>query len=176
MAFRSPSTSRAAGPVRGFTLTESLIASVLLAVTVVGLCGVLAATQQNAAAGEELATGHMLARQLMEEIGSKPFGDPSDGSLVLGPEPDETSRALFDNTDDYHGYRDSTGALVMADGTVVPLDGGEFIREVTVQYRTSPSGPNAMVGDFAVVTVSVTTPTGYTATLQQLFTNVELRR
>jgi prepilin-type N-terminal cleavage/methylation domain-containing protein len=153
MACRLFSTSRVADP-RGFTLTESLLASVLLAVIVTGLCTVVAATHQNSTAGEQLATAHMLARQLMEEIAARPYGQ-------LG---------------DYHGYSQTSSGLAMADGTTVPLDGGAFRREVAVQYRASPAGPNTPSGDFAVVTVTVTSPGASQATLRQLFANVELRR
>ena len=64
----------------------------------------------------------------------------------------------------------------MKDGTEVPFGDGRFRRDVDVEYRTSPAGPQVSSGDFAVVTITVRTPSGRTVALRQLFTRVERRR
>src|ERR1041384_874508 len=88
---------------RGFTLAEALIASVVLAVAVVGIMGPLSATYQQSRNQDESRIAVSLGRQLLEEIVSKPFVDPSDFSTTLGPEADESGRSAFDNVVDYTG-------------------------------------------------------------------------
>jgi len=118
---------------RGFTLAESLIASVVLAVSVVGIMGPLSATYQQTRNQEESRIAVSLGRQLLDEISSKPFVDPSDFSTTLGPEADETSRAAFDNIDDYHGYHDSTDSsaadfIKRLDGSSLPWTSSQIYR------------------------------------------------
>ncbi len=79
-----------------------------------------------------------LGRELMEEIISKPFDDP-DGTDDMGPDPAETSRALFDNIDDYDnykdGYKESISSIVgVNDQTIdgVAIEGLQ--REVDITY------------------------------------------
>jgi MSHA pilin protein MshD len=159
---------------RGFTLAEALIASVVLAAGVIGISSSIGASYQQTKATEHMATSVALARELMEEISSKPFDDPN-GASSLGPETGETSRSLYDNVDDYNGYSDttdSTSASVMTNlsGTALSLGDGEiFTRSVTVSYRKTPGGSTTTSGDFALVTVTVTDPQGRTLTVSRLF-------
>src|SRR5436190_12254159 len=95
---------------RGFTLAESLIASVVLALAVVSIATGVSASFQQAGLLNESSTALELGRQLLEEIAAKPFVDPRDGSTTLGPESGETSRSLYDNADDYNGFTDSTAS------------------------------------------------------------------
>ena len=71
---RHGTTSRFGG---GFTLVESLIATVILAIAVVGIAGTLAATYQQSKEQTSSAEATQLARQLMEEISAKPFALPA---------------------------------------------------------------------------------------------------
>src|SRR4051794_35772886 len=61
----------------GFTLAECLIASVVLAIAVLGLCGALAAATRQTEALEVETRCMALAKQLMEEIASRPFDPPA---------------------------------------------------------------------------------------------------
>src|SRR3954464_11616343 len=67
-------TPRAPGEIRrrGYTLAESLIASVVLAASVIGISGVLGASYQNSTGYRYTTTALGLAQELMEEISSKP--------------------------------------------------------------------------------------------------------
>ncbi|MDY6913941.1 MAG: prepilin-type N-terminal cleavage/methylation domain-containing protein [Planctomycetota bacterium] len=119
---------------RAFTLLESLLAVVVLAmaVTAIIMPFTAAATNQQVDARRSLAVG--LAQEIMEEILTKPFHDPQ-GSSSLGPEIGETSRTLFDNIDDYHGYTEDPGGICSFDGAII--DEPESVglsREVTAGY------------------------------------------
>ena len=160
------STSRDAGAARvsrraGLTLAESLVAAVVLAVAVVGIMGPISASHHQSRAAEESSTCASLARQLMDEIAARVFVDPTDQSTTLGPEIDESTRAQFDNVDDFHGYRDSSDGsagdrIKAVDGTIVTLQTpGVFQRSVAVEYRQTPAGPPVMSGDFALIRVVV---------------------
>jgi len=152
----------------GFTLVEGLIAATVLAVAVVGIMGPVSASFQQRRFAQETLQATALLRQLMEEVISRPFVDPTDGSVNPGPEPDETARPAFDNIDDYHGYSDASDALRLLDGQTLALSGGRFQRQVSVTYRAAPGSTVSAPGDFALVTVTVTTPGGHTVTAQRL--------
>ena len=128
----------------------------------------VAASYRNAQVADEMIQATTLLRQLMEEISAKPFEDPTDRSLTLGPESGEGDRSQYDNVDDYNGLADSTAALTLLDGTTLNWSGGLYERSVSVEYRASPSATVASSGDFAVVTVTVTTPHGQAISAQRL--------
>jgi MSHA pilin protein MshD len=156
---------------RGFTLAEGLIASVVLAAAVAGIVGPLGASYQQTALGRQRSVAVSLAEQLLEEIIARPFVDPTDGSLSRGPEPGENGRGNFDNVDDYHGYTDSTATLSAMNGAGLGYSGGQsYTRTVTVQYRSTRSGPEVASGDFALVTVTVTAADGQSLALSRLVT------
>src|SRR5258706_6431882 len=94
----------------GFTLAEGLLAVAVLAVAVGGIMAPISASYQQTRTVSQTTTAISLAQQLLDEILSKPFVDPTDLSTTLGPEADEPGRASFDNIDDYHGYHDTTDA------------------------------------------------------------------
>jgi prepilin-type N-terminal cleavage/methylation domain-containing protein len=164
---------------RGFTLAESLMASTVLAAAVVAMIAPLCASHRQAEAMTEATTATGLARQLLEEIAAKPFDDPN-GATQLGPEAGETSRALYNNTDDYDGYTDATiaaggvGQIAMLDGSTVSIANGQgYLRSVTVRYLSGRAGPVAATGEYALVTVTVTAPSGRLVQLQRVVTHVK---
>ncbi|HEY7115474.1 MAG TPA: hypothetical protein VH475_02745 [Tepidisphaeraceae bacterium] len=143
-----------------FSVVEGLIASTVLAIAVVGIAGPLGAASQQARIVRERGAALSLARELLEEIAAKPLCDAG-GACHLGPETGsgETDRSKYDSADDYNGYADSTKELwnlshqrVAFDPTVI------YTRKVAVEYRASANGAAASSGDFALVTVTVTTP------------------
>ena len=96
---------------RGMTLMEALLASTMLAM---GASAVLLPFSVGAQSEQEDARRTLalyLGRELMEEIISKPFDDP-EASDAIGPDGGESSRALFDNIDDYDGYEDGYGKSI----------------------------------------------------------------
>src|SRR5436190_20655919 len=98
--------------IRGFTLAESLTASVVLAAAVVGIAGSLSASYQQSAVHGDSAIALDLARELMEEVSAKPF-DPATGATNAAGWPSVTDRTLYDTIDDYNGYSDSGATIKM---------------------------------------------------------------
>jgi prepilin-type N-terminal cleavage/methylation domain-containing protein len=171
-AANTPTINFIRGSKRGFTLAESLIGISVLAIATVGIVAPILAAGQQACVSDELTTASLLARQLLNEIASRPFLDPVLPGGPLGPGPGETSRALYDCVGDYSGYSDTTSTLATMDGvSVSSTAGGSFKRQVQAEYRTTPTGSAAASGDFIVVTVTVTTPSNQLVTAQRLFAN-----
>ena len=156
---------------RGFSVAEALTASVVLAVAVIGIAGPLTAASEQAEISQENATAVVLAKELIEEIASKPLMDGGGGSSHLGPETTsgETSRDTFDSADDYHAYQDSSSTMTTLAGNRVSVPKG-FLRSVNVEYRASPSGAAAATGDYALITVTVSTPHGKKLAIARLMT------
>jgi Tfp pilus assembly protein PilV len=169
MAWRTSTTNRRR---IGFSTAEALMASTVLAIAVVGIAGPLGAASEQAKIVKERSTALVLARELLEEIASKPLCDGGT-SCHLGPESGETDRTKYDSADDYNTYHDTTSSLKNLSGNAVGFDASSvYTRDVTVQYRTTPSGTSAASGDFGVVTVSVTTPHKLTVSLSRLLVKV----
>ena len=160
---------------RGFTLAESLLASVVLAIAVVGVCSATTASFQQSDVLRQRMTAAALAGQLMEEIAAKPYLDPITGQTTQG-NANSTNRSGYDNIGDYGGYSDTSSALLNVQGQAVNLGTALYRRRVAVQYRATFSGASAPTGDFAVVTVTVTQPSGETLVLPRLFTRTALAR
>lgn len=160
MACRTSNSKARGRRRRAFSALEGLMASTVLAIAVVGIAGPLGAASEQAKLVKERGTALTLARQLLEEISSKPLCDGGT-TCSLGPETSagETSRAKYDSADDYHRYHDTTAAMYTIGGTLIPFDANAvYKRDVTVEYRASMAGASATSGDFGLITVSVTTP------------------
>ncbi len=165
-------SSRSYSPGRnGFTLVEALIASVVLAVATVAIAQMLGTSAQQAAVMRHQSTSLELARQLMEEISSRPIED-STGAITLGREAGENTRSQYDQIDDYTGYSDTSDAVTMLDGTRVDFgDGVRYRRSVAVQYRATPAGAPTVspTAPFCVVTVTVGPIGGETYSITRVF-------
>jgi Tfp pilus assembly protein PilV len=149
-----------------FTLAEGMMAVVVLAMAVGAMMGPITASYQQTRTVKQTTTAISMAQQLLDEIVSKPFVDPTDLSMTLGPEADELGRSSFDNIDDYHGYHDSTDttaadSMKTAAGATITWDSNDiYSRAVTVEYRATPDGPAVAAGDYLMVSVKVTMPHG----------------
>jgi hypothetical protein len=157
-------------------VAEGMMASTILAIAVVGIAGPLSAAHEHSRVIEEQSSALLLARQLMEEISAKPLWDGGT-SCNLGPEAGagETSRGKFDSVDDYHNYGDDTDSFKDLSGSSVSLKvDGKYTRAVKVEYRTTPTGAATTSGEFALVTVTVTTPHNVAVKLSRLFSKQSL--
>ncbi len=144
---------------RGFTLAESLIASVVLAMAVVAVGGSLSAAYQQSQTVDRSARCLAYARDLIEEILARPYVDPNSGATSQGPDPlTEPNRNFFDNIGDYNGYL----------ATFNPGDGFRYTVGAAVAYRSTPGGVAAPTGDFALVTVTTSVPGAPSVTLCRL--------
>jgi Tfp pilus assembly protein PilV len=160
---------------RAFTLAESLTASVVLAAAVIGISGTLSASYQQSDSRDEATTGLLLARELMEEVASRPM-DPS-GSTNASGWPTVTNRALYDTIDDYSGYTDTSTSVKASDGTVMDLAAGQtYTRTVTITPGARPTGLTGTTTDFMLAKVTVTTPHGQNVSVSQLFTRATVLR
>jgi len=141
------------GRRRGFTLIESTIASVFLALAVVGVASSVTASANQLRHMEETAMAVSLAKQLMEEISAKAYGD-------LG---------------DYINYTDTSAAIAAAGTSATDLAPGvTYTRTVTVTYRDSFNGTTDVSGPFATVRVRVTIPSGQIVEITKVFSETNL--
>jgi Tfp pilus assembly protein PilV len=169
-----PVCKHAAAPA--FTLAESLIASVVLAVAAVAIVGPIMASRQQTGAADTNSAALALARQLIEEIAAKPLMNP-DGTTSWGPSAGQTSRSQYNSVGNYNGYVDVSAGMTMLNGTAVNLPAGTtYSRTVAVEYRSSPAGLAVVSGDYAMVTVTVNPSNGPSVRLSQLLTRVPLKR
>jgi Tfp pilus assembly protein PilV len=140
---------------RGFTLAEALLASSILLTGVLSLTVPFAAGTGNDQASAKQTLAVALAQEMMDEILTRRFYD-SEPNAVLGPEPNETSRAMYDSYDDYNGYTEAAGNIQTFQGVACsdPL-AADLSRSVSVAYvhvpGEDPNGPCT----FVLVTVKV---------------------
>jgi MSHA pilin protein MshD len=139
----------------GFTLTEALIAAVILLTAITAITLPFAAGARAEQADARLCLAVNLAQEMMEEILAKPFLDPQ-GTTTVGPDPGETRRARFDNIDDYHGYYEGPGQIADATGAVITTPAAEGLsRQVTAQYVYVSGQDTSQPPTFIRVTVTV---------------------
>ncbi|HEY7088535.1 MAG TPA: hypothetical protein VH518_10630 [Tepidisphaeraceae bacterium] len=179
-----------------FTLAESLLAAVVLAIAVVGISSALMASQQQSRAMADDAVAITLARQLMEEIAAVPVV-LSDGTTGVSGWPTDTTRAHYDTVDDFNGYRDQLTVTLEREKTVnggdtfnnsatppttviaplaalQPLSPGQYRRVVTVSSPTFSALDTP--GDFALVKVTVDTGSGHEVSLSRLIAKTTIVR
>src|SRR5688572_21716528 len=151
---------------RGYTLAESLIASVVLAAAVVGISTTLSASYQQSTIRGNTNTALILAQQLMEEIAGKPLDLAASATNLPGWSGGQTDRSLYDTVDDYHGYTDTSGSIETADGTTLDMgDGGSYTRTVSITENAMPTGLTGTASDFVLITVTVSMPHGQSTSI-----------
>ena len=133
----------------GFTLIESLVASVVLAVCVVGVGGLLVSVSQNAAVSEASLLAASRSQANLEAVAAKRL---TDYSAVSGNSVSETidATSLALGSDDYA----TTTATV------------DYVSRAALQPGR----------DVAVVSVTTTTPGGGRVTLYRVVTRAEMIR
>jgi len=123
----------------GLSQVEVVVSSLIVGVVLVGALNVLGgATRTNRVAADQL-DAPALAHQLIGEILSLPYEDPEEpgGSIGLETGETNTTRADFDDLDDYDGW--SQIPPETKDGTMVP-DASGWRRLVTVKYFDPTTG------------------------------------
>jgi hypothetical protein len=136
-----------------------MIASVVLTVLALGVVGAVSASYQQSQSVRATSTGVVLARQLSDEIVSKPF-DPGDTVGAGGL----TSRSQFTGVSNYNGYSDTSTSIPLLAGGSLDVTGSDtYTRSCTVTVGASATGTSISASsstDFAIVAVSVTCPDG----------------
>ena len=144
----------------GFTLLESLIASVVLMISVIGIASTLAASSSQSDSMNEMTTRVALGRQLLEEIAAKPF--PIAGvTTVAGYTSGNMVRSTYDDVSDYDGYTDSSPFTTLSGATIATA--GTYTRKVSFTRRANPGDTPSSTGSFGLITVTVTAPSGETS-------------
>lgn len=180
---------------RGVTLMESLMATVVLAVAVVGVSGTLiASTKQSSDVDDSLVVKSM-ASELMEEVAAKPFAAPTSNDQP-GWSPRNQDRSKYDNVADFSGYNDRSPFTSLAGRSIDPGTGFTYKRSVTFTYVSAPvsstsssSSSGSLIdielglgststpatpltsGDFAIIKVTVDSNSGQSVTLTRLICN-----
>ena len=158
----------------GFTLAEALLAVVVLSIAVGAIMGPISASYSQTRTVKQTTTAISMAQQLLDEVLSKPYVDPTDQSTTLGPEANEPGRAAFDNIDDYHNYHDTTdtntaSTMKTASGQTLNWNSSDiYSRDVSVEYRNAPDGPSVASGEYVVVKVTVTMPHNHKVSVQRM--------
>jgi hypothetical protein len=155
----------------GFTLLEGLIASVVLVVLAIGVVGAVSTSYQQSQSVRASSTAVTLARQLNDEIVSKPY-DPSDALGSGGV------RSTFTGVSAYNGYSDNSNALPLLEGGSLDVTGEDnYQRQASVVVGAKPSIDTASPAtDFAIVTVSVTCPDGQIVSIPEFVANYSIPR
>ena len=154
---------------RAFTLTEALIASVVLAISVLGIGSVLAASSSQSDTTVEATTTAALGRQLLEEIAAKPF--PIAGvTTAVGWSGGNRIRSTYDDVADYDGYTDSSPFTALS-GVAIPT-AGTYTRSVTFTRRVNPSDTPSTSGNFGLITVKVLAPSGNASTFSMIVADI----
>jgi hypothetical protein len=175
------------------------VASVVLAIAVVGVSTALIAAKQQTQVQEDDAVAVTLGRQLLEEIASRPLL-LADGTTGQPGWPGVTDRTNYDTIGDFNGYRDmmtstyereraasgsenfgSLGAkppttVIDPMSTPATLTNWQYRREITVTYPTSAFGTTLTSGDLALVEVKVTAASGRQLSFTKLIARTPLVR
>src|SRR3954454_4753565 len=113
------------------TLIESMVATAILAGISLVASLTLTSGAQNVARADDSSRSARLARDLMEEIRSKAYEEPVQ-TPKFGPEQGEKTRFLYNDIDDYHGWKENVGSLQTATGEYYDAADQHFSRSVTV--------------------------------------------
>lgn len=150
------STRQPAVRLRGFTLVEAAISTVVVSVMIAGALTSVAKTGMVRRIANEQQSGHLLAEQLMSEILAKSYWDPSSTvSTSIGPSNAEKAtgnRSALDDVDDYHGWLECPPES--ADGTDLTLR-DNWYRRVQVTFVDFSALDTAISTDYGLKRVYV---------------------
>lgn len=135
------------------------MASSVLAFVVAAFAQAVACGQGETAASLDSLRGTVLAEGLMEEILSLPYDDPN-GYTAAGPDTGNSTRQLYDNIDDYHGFSETANNIKDLSAALYPREYQCFTRSVTCVYGSvTPTGLGVTLSGITV-TVTVTQSPG----------------
>jgi MSHA pilin protein MshD len=145
-------------PVRpassGFTLVETVVSMLIVGIMLAAAMATVSASARSQKSFSDRATASALAEDLMAEIVATSYEDPTAGAvIVFGKESGETTRADFDDVDDYNGWSES--AVQNKDGTAV-AGFTAWSRSVSVTLMTTTDPAVAASGsDLGVKRITV---------------------
>ena len=89
--------------MRGLTLVETLVAIVLVGLTIAAIIASTTAFTRASGVGIDLSTAEFLIEEIREMTASLPVIDPENGTGTFGPESGEAALANYDDIDDFDG-------------------------------------------------------------------------
>jgi len=133
-----------------------LLAAVVLAILVLGVCGTLSESYKQTEFTAANAVAVSLARQLADEITWSPYSQISS----------------------YNAYSDTSTSVSLLKGSSLNVTGSDsYSRSVSVASATPSIDPSpAVPTDFAIVTVKVTAPNGQIVAIPQFVANYPIQR
>jgi prepilin-type N-terminal cleavage/methylation domain-containing protein len=157
---------------QGFTLLEGLVACVILLILALGVSIALSASYQQSQSVTTSSTAITLARQLSDEIVSKPY--TSSDTLGTGA----GARSTYTNVSAYNAYSDSSNSLPLLEGGTLDVTNVEnYTRQAAVTVGAKPSIDTlSPTTDFAIVTVSVTAPDGQIVSIPEFVAKYAIPR
>lgn len=147
---RTAYPTRCGGPARrpagaaAFSMIEVAVSLVIVGGLMAAALNVVGAAVRTDQLTMDSARGLLLAEDLMAEIVLKAYSEPSGGTAIgtNAGEASATSRAAFDDVDDYHGWTETPCRLV--DGTPIAGTTG-WSRSVSVAW-VSVAAPGTTSG------------------------------
>jgi len=129
--------------LRGFTLIEAAISTVIVAIMFVAALNTVGMSKRTLQKATLVSQGRMWAESLLVEILEQNYREPGE-TYVFGREVGEsdTSRAAYDDVDDYHGWSESPP--VARDGAALP-NSTCWKRTVAVEW-VDPLNPQQVSG------------------------------
>jgi type II secretory pathway pseudopilin PulG len=160
-ARRAPRGGRAArGGGGGFTLVESLMAVVIVSGVLVASLGTIGAVGRARFVQIERAAAAQLAGQVVGEVLQCAYQEPS-GAGPYGPDAGETTRAGFDDVDDYDNWQSNGAGPTLRDGTALDGYAGWKVKVRVDPARLSdPRITDPLDTGLKRIRVTVTTPAG----------------
>lgn len=156
----------------GLSLVEAVIAMLILGLAISAALRAVTGARKTDTRLEDFARGKLLGEDLMAEILQKEYRDPVAPVPAFGPESGETSRAQYNDVDDYNGLVESPPRNT--DGTSMN-EFNNWKRSVKVEFvnATSLTGAASATETSAKrITITVADPAGRTvATLTAVRTD-----
>jgi type II secretory pathway pseudopilin PulG len=147
---------------RAFTLVEAVLCTLIVGIILVAAIATVGAARRAHKSASDRAAANPLARDLLVEITSKPYIDPTaSGPTSLGIDPGETpmTRSTFDDVDDYAGFQESPPTSPSG----APMPGyDKWTRAVAVEYASPASPDQPAFTDTGIKRITVTVAAGGT--------------
>lgn len=161
-------TRRFSDTRRGLTLVEVTMSTLLVGVVVVASLQSVSNVGRSWTTANQLVDGQGLAQELLREVLMQPYSDASDpNATTWGKESGETTRAQFDDLDDYDDWTESP--VKNAAGTALTGYTGWSRTVIVEKINTSNytvKGDGSSDTGLRAVTVTVTSPTSKVTTLK----------
>lgn len=132
-----------------FSLTETVVATLLVGLLLVGALRSLGASIQTHHVTQQQVRAMLLGEQLLIEVASMPWSDPDAPSSAgtIGPDSGDpsnpTARQQLDDMDDFDDWTENVASA--ADGT--PLSGSDAMGRTIAVQNLSTTDPTQTVAD-----------------------------